>query len=159
VPFLPGSEEYLDSEKYAYKPRDWATAAQLGQTIAPLLTRLNAIRRVHPALHELRNLRFHSPDQPEIMCFSKSTIAGGGQDAAGTAGAPPQDSVLVVVNLDPYRAREATVWIDGHALGVDAGAGFTVIDELSGHSYRWGQANYVRLDPAVAPAHIFTVRR
>jgi starch synthase (maltosyl-transferring) len=155
VPFLPGSEEYLDSEKYAYKPRDWAVAAELGQTIAPFLARLNGIRRAHPALHELRNLRFHSPDQPEIICFSKST---GGQDAPGGAPAQP-DTVLVVVNLDPHQAREATVWIDGSALGVDTEAGFTVIDELSGQAYRWSQANYVRLDPAVAPAHIFTVTR
>jgi starch synthase (maltosyl-transferring) len=158
VPFLPGSEEYLDSEKYAYKPRDWAAAAELGQTIAPFLARLNGIRRAHPALHELRNLRFHSPDRPEIVCFSKSTIAAGGQNAPGSATAQP-DTVLVVVNLDPHRAREATVWIDGSALGVDTEAGFTVIDELSGQAYRWSQANYVRLDPAVAPAHIFTVTR
>ncbi len=170
VPFLPASEEYLDSEKYAYKPRDWAMAAELGQTIAPFIARLNAIRRAHPALHELRNLRFHFPDRPEIVCFSKTTVTPGGQDqlggragarprqrVSGTARAAQRDTVLVVVNLDPYRAQEATVWIDGAALGVDTDAGFTVADELSGRSYRWHQANFVRLDPAVAPAHIFTV--
>jgi starch synthase (maltosyl-transferring) len=117
-------------------------------TIAPLITQLNAIRRSHPALAQLRNLRFHFPDQPGILCFSKSTGAGG---------RPGGDTVLVVVNLDPHQAREATVWLDRTAFDIDVGAGFTVTDELSGASYRWREANYVRLDPAIAPAHIFTV--
>jgi starch synthase (maltosyl-transferring) len=117
-------------------------------TIAPLISRLNEIRRAHPALAQLRNLRFHFPDQPGIMCFSKSTTGWGGRAA---------DTVLVVVNLDPQRTREATIWLDRSAFDFDVGAGFTVTDELSGTSYRWGEANYVRLDPAVAPAHIFTV--
>jgi starch synthase (maltosyl-transferring) len=149
VPLVPGSEEYLDSEKYAYKPRDWQRAAALGLTIAPLLTKLNAIRRAHPALHFLRNLRFHYSDQPDVMCFSKRT---------GPDFPDGPDLVLVVVNLDPNNAREATVWLDSGALGLDAGAGFRVIDELTGQRFQWGQGNYVRLDPAVAPAHILTVR-
>ena len=148
IPLVPGSEEYFDSEKYAYRPRDWDRAAQLGLTIAPLLTRLNAIRRAHPALHWLRNLSFHYSDQPDILCFSKRT----GPDFPG---AP--DLVLVVVNLDANNAREATVWLDSGALGLDAGAGFRVTDELTGQGFSWGQGNYVRLDPAVAPAHILTV--
>ena len=148
IPLVPGSEEYLDSEKYAYRPRDWDRAAQLGLTIAPLLTRLNAIRRAHPALHWLRNLSFHYSDQPDILCFSKRT-------SPDFPGAP--DLVLVVVNLDPNNAREATVWLDSGALGLDAGAGFRVTDELTGQGFSWGQGNYVRLDPAVAPAHILTV--
>jgi starch synthase (maltosyl-transferring) len=152
VPLRPGSEEYLDSEKYQYRPRDWAGAARLGYGIADYITELNRIRREHPALHWLRNLRFHVVDQPELMCFSKragsippSPVTGGGQ----------ADTVLVVVNLNPYRTREATVWLDLPELGVDRE--FVVTDELTGESYRWGQANYVRLDPAIQPAHIFTV--
>jgi starch synthase (maltosyl-transferring) len=150
IPLRPGSEEYLNSEKYQYRPRDWASAERgagaaggdrLG--IAPLITSLNRIRKSHPALHWLRNLRFHHADQPEILCFSKRDQGG--------------DTVLVVVNLDPHQAREATVWLDQPALGMDWGAGFTVTDELTGESYRWGQANYVRLDPAVRPGHIFNV--
>jgi starch synthase (maltosyl-transferring) len=66
---------------------------------------------------------------------------------------------LVVVNLDPHQPREATIWLDMPALGMDWHEGFTVTDELTGESYRWGQANYVRLDPAVRVAHIFTVTR
>ena len=78
------------------------------------------------------------------MCFSKHSS----RDA---------DTVLAVVNLDPHQPREATVWLDMPALGMDDRSQFVVTDELTGESYRWGQANYVRLDPATAPAHIFTV--
>jgi len=150
TPAAPGSEEYLDSEKYAYRPRDWAHAERTGQSIAPFITTLNAIRRAHPALHELRNVRFHYPDRPEILCFSK-------RSGAQATGAPGSDTVLVVVNLDPHQPREATIWLDGPALGLDPDSGFTVTDELSGASFRWSQSNYVRLDPQTTPAHIFTV--
>jgi starch synthase (maltosyl-transferring) len=183
TPLRPGSEEYLDSEKYQYRPRDWDAAARDGLGIAGFITDLNRIRNSHPALCWLRNLRFHHVDRPELICFSKRvlgreiTAAGsstGSTNGAGTiterssVQAAPQtgeqggavsDTVLIVVNLDPHQAREATVWLDLPALGVDWHEGFTVTDELSGESYRWGQANYVRLDPAVRPAHIFTVTR
>ena len=148
VPLLPGSEEYLDSEKYAYRPRDWKRADELGLTIAPLLTKLNQIRNSHPALHWLRNVHFHYSDQPDVLCFSKQTTAEFGNGA---------DTILVVVNLDPNHVREATVWLDTGALGLDATSGFLVADELTGQKFTWGQSNYVRLDPAVAPAHILTV--
>ena len=144
TPVRPGSEEYLDSEKYQYRPRDWAKAQRPPDGIAPLITRLNAIRKAHPATHWLRNLRFHHVDQPELICFSKRSQRD-------------EDTVLVVVNLDPHAPREATVWLDMPALGMDYGSQFVVTDELSGNSYLWGRANYVRLDPAVTPAHIFTV--
>jgi starch synthase (maltosyl-transferring) len=150
APLRPGSEEYLDSEKYQYKPRDWAAAARMNAGISPFITRLNEIRRAHPALQQLRNLRFHYPDRPEILCFSKSAEV----PATGGTGS---DRVLVVVNLDPHGPREATVWLDGAALGTDLSAGITVTDELTGESYRWGEANYVRLDPGFAPAHIFRI--
>jgi len=144
TPVRPGSEEYLDSEKYQYRPRDWAKAQEPPNGIAPLITRLNAIRKAHPATHWLRNLRFHHVDQPELICFSKRSQRD-------------EDTVLVVVNLDPHTSREATVWLDMPALGMDYGSQFVVTDELSGHSYQWGRANYVRLDPAMTPAHIFTI--
>jgi starch synthase (maltosyl-transferring) len=153
APLVPGSEEYLDSEKYQYRPRDWDHAESVPPPqadISPLITRLNVLRKSHPALHQLRNLRFHYSDQAEILCFSKSIRPEGGGGE--------RDTVLVVVNINPHHPREATVWLDGPALGVGAGQDFTVTDELSGEEFRWGQANYVRLDPATAPAHIFTVK-
>ncbi len=159
VPLLPGSEEYLDSEKYQYRPRDWEHAASIPppqEDISPFITRLNLLRRAHPALHLLRNLRFHHSDQPEILCFSKSTGSAGGRQGR-EGGQELRDTVLVVVNLDPHHSREATVWLDTAALGINPGEEFVVTDELSGERYRWGQANYVRLDPATAPAHVFTV--
>ncbi len=147
VPLRPGSEEYMDSEKYQYRPRDWEAAARDGIGIADYITELNRIRRAHPALHRLRNLRFHGVDQPGLLCFSKRV-----DNVAPTGGS---DTVLVVVTLDPYQTREATVWLDMPALGVDRE--FIVTDELTGESYRWGHANYIRLDPATRPAHVFTV--
>ncbi|WP_433327030.1 alpha-1,4-glucan--maltose-1-phosphate maltosyltransferase [Spirillospora sp. CA-294931] len=144
TPVRPGSEEYRDSEKYQFKPRDWERAEREGLSIAPLIARLNRLRREHPALRRLRNLRFHPVDQPEFLCFSK---------AAGP------DVVLAVVNLNPHQEREATVQLDLPALGLAPDDEFVVTDELSGDSYTWRQANYVRLDPHIQPAHIFTLRR
>jgi starch synthase (maltosyl-transferring) len=163
VPIVPGSEEYLDSEKYQYRPRDWGHAASIlppQEDISPFITRLNQIRRAHPALHRLRNLRFHYSDNPELLCFSKTTRPGAvspGPAAPGTVAGGKGDTVLVVVNLDPHLPRETTVWLDVPALGFTADSELMCTDELSGESYRWGQASYVRLDPATAPAHIFTV--
>jgi starch synthase (maltosyl-transferring) len=168
TPLRPGSEEYLDSEKYQYRPRDWDTAARDGLGISGYIGDLNRIRRSHVALQWLRNLRFHHVDQPELICFSKRLYGAGAISArssgqagtrAGEQGVDAADTVLVVVNLDPHQAREATVWLDMPELGMDWHEGFTVKDELSGEIFGWGQANYVRLDPAVRPAHIFTVTR
>ncbi|MEU8056889.1 alpha-1,4-glucan--maltose-1-phosphate maltosyltransferase [Microbispora bryophytorum] len=155
VPVRPGSEEYLDSEKYQYRPRDWAGAEREGRSLAPFITQLNLLRRAHPALQELRNLRFHNVDQPNVICFSKR-LPGAYDTASRRHGLG--DVVLAVVNLDPHNTHEATVRLDMPALGLDWHAEFVVDDQLSGESYRWGQANYVRLDPHVHPAHILTLR-
>ncbi|GII02712.1 alpha-1,4-glucan--maltose-1-phosphate maltosyltransferase [Planobispora takensis] len=155
VPVRPGSEEYLDSEKYQYKPRNWFEAEREGRSLAPFITRLNLFRRAHPALQELRNLRFHNVDNPNMVCFSKR-LAGSHDTASRRHGLG--DVVLAVVNLDPHHTHEATVSLDMPALGLDWQAEFVVDDELSGESYRWRESNYVRLDPHVHPAHVFTVR-
>jgi starch synthase (maltosyl-transferring) len=144
VAVRPGSEEYLDSEKYQLRPRDWAAAEAQGRSLAPYLTGLNQIRRQHPALHRLRNLVFHRVDGDFITCFSKREGA---------------DTVLAVINLDPHGTREATVGLDMPALGFDWHDRFAVHDEVTGASYEWGEYNYVRLDPWHEPAHIFSVHR
>ena len=148
VAVRPGSEEYLDTEKFQLRPRDWAAAEREGRTLAPYLTRLNQIRREHPALQRLRNLHFHHADSDQIICYSKSIKDGNGFS----------DLLLVAVNLDPHGARETTVRLDMPALGLDWDDTMAVHDELTGDSWVWGKENYVRLDPFVEPAHIFTVR-
>ncbi|WP_327089779.1 alpha-1,4-glucan--maltose-1-phosphate maltosyltransferase [Nonomuraea sp. NBC_01738] len=155
IPVRPGSEEYLDSEKYQYRPRDWVGAEREGRSLAPLITLLNLFRRAHPALQELRNLKFHRVDHPDMVCFSKR-LPGAYDTATRRHGLG--DVVLAVLNLDPHNTHEATVDLDLPALGLDWNAEFVVDDELSGDSYRWRQNNYVRLDPHINPAHIFTVR-
>ncbi|MFC8168577.1 alpha-1,4-glucan--maltose-1-phosphate maltosyltransferase [Streptomyces sp. NPDC057293] len=144
TPLREGSEEYLDSEKYQLKPRDWAAAAREGRTIAPLVTKLNTIRRDHPALHRLRNLRFHRTDNDALIAYSKRLGS---------------DAVLVVANLDPHRTQEATISLDMPQLGLDWHETVPVHDELTGQTYHWGRTNYVRLEPGRAPAHVFHVRR
>ncbi|MDT3728727.1 alpha-1,4-glucan--maltose-1-phosphate maltosyltransferase [Streptomyces sp. DSM 41972] len=144
TPLREGSEEYLDSEKYQLKPRDWEAAAREGRTIAPLITRLNTIRRDHPALHRLRNLRFHRTDNDSVLAYSKRRGS---------------DVVLVVVNLDPHHVQEATVSLDMPQLGLDWLESVPVRDELTGETYHWGSTNYVRLEPGRAPAHVLHVQR
>jgi starch synthase (maltosyl-transferring) len=136
----PGSEEYLDSEKFQYRPRDWSQPS-----LAPHIARLNQIRRAHPALHQLRNLRFHLVDSPDVIAYSK--LDG-------------DDVVLVVCNLDPHSVHESMVHLWLPALGLEWEVGpFEVHDELTGQSWTWnGPSNFVRLDPAVEPAHVFHVR-
>jgi starch synthase (maltosyl-transferring) len=149
VAVRPGSEEYLDTEKFQLRPRDWEAAEREGRTLAPLLTRLNELRRAHPSLQRLRNLRFHHADGEEVICFSKSIVASDGRHS---------DTVIVVVNLDPHGTRETTVRLDMPTLGLGWEDTIAVHDELSGESWVWGKENFVRLDPFVEPAHVLTVR-
>ncbi|MBA2811083.1 alpha-1,4-glucan--maltose-1-phosphate maltosyltransferase [Streptomyces sp. KM273126] len=144
TPLRQGSEEYLDSEKYQLTPRDWETAEREGRSIAPLITSLNRIRRRHPALRRLRNLRFHRTDNDALIAYSKRTGS---------------DTVLVVTNLDPHHTHEATVSLDMPQLGLDWHEPMLVHDELTGEIHHWGRNNYVRLEPGLAPAHVFHVRR
>jgi starch synthase (maltosyl-transferring) len=149
VAVRPGSEEYLDSEKYQYRPRDYQAAEREGRSLAPYLTKLNEIRRSHPALQRLRNVHFHYVDNDNLLIFSKRARRLDGSD----------DTVLVAVNLDPHAAHEATTSLDLPVLGFGRHERFVVRDEFTGESYLWGQHNYVRLDPFHEPAHVFTVRR
>ncbi|MFG2771413.1 alpha-1,4-glucan--maltose-1-phosphate maltosyltransferase [Streptomyces sp. NPDC048350] len=138
-----GSEEYLDSEKYQLRPRDWESAERTGATIAPLITTLNRVRRRHPALRQLRNLHFHTTDNDAVIAYSKRSGS---------------NTVLVVANLDPHHTQEATVSLDMPELGLDWHETVPVRDELTGETYHWGRANYVRLEPGVTPAHVFALR-
>ncbi|WP_235537334.1 alpha-1,4-glucan--maltose-1-phosphate maltosyltransferase [Nocardioides sp. Soil805] len=144
VAVKPGSEEYLDSEKYQIRIRDWEGAAAEGRTLAPYLTRLNEIRRAHPALQLLRNLTVHASDDDQVLVYSKRQ---------------GDDVVLVVVNLDPHGTRETMVHLDMSALGLDWHDSFVAHDEITGEEWSWSAHNYVRLDPGHEPAHIISVRR
>lgn len=149
VAVRPGSEEYLDSEKYQLRPRDWAAAEAAGRSLAPYLRRLNEIRRAHPALQQLRTLHFHAVDNPNLLCFSKT--ADRGTDPGS------QDAVLVVVNLSSHNTQIGTTSLDLPVLGLDWHERFAVTDEIGGASYDWGQFNYLELDPYREPAHVFAV--
>jgi starch synthase (maltosyl-transferring) len=147
VPVRAGSEEYLNSEKYQYRPRNWARAEAEGRSLAPYLTMLNRVRREHPSLHWLRNLTFHWCDSPEILAFSKTLVRDG-----------QRDTVIGVVNLDPHATRETTLHLDMSALGHDWSDVIEVKDEVTGQHFWWGEQPYVRLDPHTEPAHVLTVR-
>jgi starch synthase (maltosyl-transferring) len=137
----PGGEDYRDSEKFELRPRDFAAEAAAGRSLQPWLTKLNAVRRAHPALRGLRSLRVHPTSNEALIAYSKSDPAGA-------------DVVLVVVNLDPAHAQEGTVSWRMDALGLPAGRRFPVYDEVSGQLFEWTDETYVKLDPQLAVAHI-----
>ncbi|MDX5457291.1 maltotransferase domain-containing protein [Micromonospora tulbaghiae] len=142
----PGAEEYLDNEKYELRPRDWDAALAQGRSLAPFITTLNRVRRDNPALHRLRNLRFHDIDNPALLCWSKHDPATG-------------NTVIVVCSFDSREVQWGNTTLDMPALGMDWHERFAVRDELTGAEYDWGQRNAVRLDPYLQPAHVLTVRR
>jgi starch synthase (maltosyl-transferring) len=141
----PGAEEYIDNEKFELRPRDWAGAERAGRTLAPYITRLNAIRRANPALHWLRNLAFHPIDNDSLLCFSKRDPDSG-------------NTVLVICSFDSANVQWGNTMIEMPALGLDWHDRFTVVDQITGATYDWGQHNAVRIDPFVEPAHIFVVQ-
>lgn len=150
----PGAEEQIDNEKYEYKQRDWARAEGIG--ISNLLGMLNRIRQAHPSLQLLRNVTVHETTNEQILCFSKYVSAE--HSPTGKA-----DTILVVLNLDPYATQEATLILDLDALGVPAsgrgpGAQYEVRDELSGSVFNWNNTPFVRLDPRGSVAHIITLQ-
>jgi len=141
-PASVANEEYLFSEKYQLKERDWDDPASL----APFVTRLNDVRRRHPALAILGNVAVHPTNSPDLLVWSKHT-----DDRS--------DVVLVVVNLDPYAPHDDTLSLDLGLLGLSWDQPYEAHDELSGTTYTWhGPHPYVRLDPVVAPAHVLVLR-
>ena len=140
---LPGREEYLDSEKYQYKERDWNALGNIKDWIA----RLNKIRKENRALQLYTNLRFHDAENDAILFYSKMTAAR-------------DNIILVVVNLDPHRKQNSFVDVPIESFGQMESDVYQVQDLLSGATYTWhGRRNYVELDPDIQPAHIFLVRR
>jgi starch synthase (maltosyl-transferring) len=148
VAVRPGSEEYLDSEKYQLRPRDWEAAEREGRSLAPYVRLLNGWRKEHPALGQLDNLTVHRTTDDHTVAFSKRAAGDGTTD---------DDIVIVVINLDPHATREGMVHLDMSALGMHWSDRFVVEDAVTGESWTWGADNYVRLDPS-EPAHLLTVR-
>ena len=140
---LPGREEYLDSEKYQFKERDWNAPGNIKHWI----TRINKIRRENRALQMYTNLRFYRADNDAILCYGKMT--------------PARDNIiLVVVNLDPFRKQNSFVHVPIEEFGQMESDEYQVHDLLSDARYIWrGGQNYVELDSEVQSAHVFLVRR
>jgi starch synthase (maltosyl-transferring) len=140
---VEGREEYLDSEKYEIKVRDWTAPGNINDFIA----RVNQARQENPALQQFDNLRFLDIDNAELIAYVKQT--------------PEADNaVIVVVNLDPFKAHAAMLDVPADAVGVLPGEKYEVYDYLTGDRYAWGQSNYVWLDPiGREPVHILRVER
>ena len=143
TPRDPGTEEYLDSEKYQI--RDWNLDAPHG--LSELIARVNRARRENPALQSDASLRFFPVDNDSLLCYAKSA-------------ADLENLVVTVVNLDPHHTQSGWVELDLASLGVDAQSPYQMHDLLSGAHYLWsGPRNFVQLDPQRAPAHVFALRR
>jgi starch synthase (maltosyl-transferring) len=138
---VPGREEYLNSEKYEFKVWDWDRPGN----IIPYITRLNAIRREHPALQLYDNLRFYPSDDEHITCYGKATPDG-------------TDRVLMVVNLDPFDAHETWLHLPVWEWNIEPGQPFHVEDLLTGETHLWHEHQHIRLDPREEPARFYAVR-
>jgi starch synthase (maltosyl-transferring) len=137
---FPDDVEYADSEKYEIRVRDWDAPGHLKDLIA----RLNAVRRENPALQELSNLRFLPTTDDQLLAYVKRSGS---------------NALIVVVNLDVHRVREGMVDVPGSAIGLAEGEAYHVRDLLTDARYPWSARNFVRLDPAAEPAHVFRVER
>ncbi|MDQ6616173.1 MAG: alpha-1,4-glucan--maltose-1-phosphate maltosyltransferase [Actinomycetota bacterium] len=137
-PASPSNEEYLHSEKYQLRTRDFDQPG----TLIPLTTAVNAIRKKHRALQRLRGIQFHASDNPQILAYSKISDDG-------------RDVMLIVVSLDPHWAQSSVLTLDLAALGLPSDRPYTAADELSGDFYQWfGPNPYVRLEPWGRVAHL-----
>lgn len=137
----PGSEEYIDNEKYELKSRDWNAPGNINADVATL----NRIRRENRALQLADNLAFGESENDRILVFAKTA---------------PGNALIVAVNTDPHHAQETTVTVPLAALGLGPDDGYGVHDLLTGARYAWrGARNYVRLDPSWQPGHILRIER
>ena len=149
----PGAEEQIDNEKYEYKNRHWEDyepgGSRAGRSLSGWLTMINAIRRAHPALHRLRDIRFHHVDDENFLAFSKRRRLPDGT----------VDVVVVVANLDPHSTRATTLRLDMAALGLEPSDTFEAHDLVTDERWTWQRDVYVRLGPEVEPVHVVAVRR
>ena len=136
-PLKPGGEEYRNSEKYEFRPRNFNAEPNLNL----LLGRLNQIRRDHPALQQLRQVSFHRAPNDDVIAYSKTD---------------GDDTVIVICSLDQHNTVESDLYLDLSAPGLPGGDTVAVRDELTGATFTWGARNFVRLTPA-NPAHILHV--
>ncbi len=142
-PAKPGSEEYLDSEKYQIR----AWELDRPDSLRELITLVNRIRHENPALQTDWLLDFHPVDNEQLICYSKRSPDG-------------SNLILVVVNLDPHHRQSGFVDLALRDLGIDEDRPYQANDLLTGARYMWsGPRNYVELDPNSIPAHIFRIRR
>ena len=140
---VPDTEEYLDSEKYEIKVRDWDAPGNIVDYVA----RVNRIRRENPALHEYRNLRFYPSDDDNVLFYGKRSVDGG-------------NSILVAVNLDPFEPHRAEIRIPLQDLGIGPEDRFQAEELITGERHLWkGAAQQLLLDPQVEPAAIFRITR
>jgi starch synthase (maltosyl-transferring) len=140
-PLNPGSEEYRNSEKYQIRHWDLEDP----ESITPLITRVNKARHEHRALQRTDNVTFHHTDNDKLLAFSKRAVG---------------DVVLVVANLDPDYEQSGFIDLDVDAIGVDPTHQYQLHDLLTDRRYLWeGSRNFVHLDPAGIPAHVFSVRK
>ena len=136
---LPGREEYLNSEKYEIKPRNWDQPGNIRDYIA----RLNRIRRDNPALHDFRNLHLYNADDDHILVYGKATAAR-------------DNVILAAVNLDPVFGRGSRFEVPLWEFGLPDDASIRVEDLFTGHVFHWhGKHQQVWLDPRVNPAAIW----
>lgn len=139
----PGSEEYLDSEKYQI--RAWDVARP--DSLKDLIVKINTIRKDNPALQSDSNLRFHAVDNDQIIAFSKMT-----EDR--------NNRIVVIVNLDPYHKQSGWIDVPLDYFQIDAHQQYQMHDLVTEDRYLWqGSRNYVELDPQRMPAHIFRMRK
>ncbi len=142
APREPGSEEYLDSEKYEIRHWD----LDRSESLAPFIGHINRIRRANPAFRNQRSLRFHPIDNDRLLAYSKHDETAG-------------NTILVVVNLDDEHEQSGWLSLDRDALGVLPGEPLALEDLLVGTRYRWNQEReFVQLDPTSSPAHIFHIQ-
>lgn len=139
---IPGTEDYLNSEKYEIRVRDWNSKPNIKSFIASV----NAIRRENPALQTFKNIKFFHSNNDQILAYAKMT--------------PDRSNVIIVaVNLDPFHAHHGSIWIPLEEIGIKPGGAYEVKDLITNSRYTWSDNNFLRLDPQFQVAHILRIEK